>query len=92
MVWQPMPPPASEPSGTAVERLCGQPEQKYAVRLVGSTVSGSGGGGGVFSGTGPQHAAQRREQAPRGQLAVGGHQRAAVGVPLAEDRGALPSP
>ena len=28
MVWQPMPPPAIEPSGTAVERLCGQPLQK----------------------------------------------------------------
>ena len=28
IVWQPMPPPAIEPSGIAVERLCGQPEQK----------------------------------------------------------------
>ena len=28
MAWQPMPPPASEPSGTTVERLCGQPLQK----------------------------------------------------------------
>ena len=29
MPWQPMPAAAIEPSGTAVERLCGQPEQKY---------------------------------------------------------------
>jgi len=28
MPWQPMPPPAREPSGTTVERLWGQPEQK----------------------------------------------------------------
>src|ERR1700710_1519887 len=46
-VWPPTPPPARDPSGTAVERLWGQPEQKYAVRLVGSTVSSSGGGAGV---------------------------------------------
>ena len=28
MVWQPMPPSAREPSGSRVEVLCGQPEQK----------------------------------------------------------------
>jgi hypothetical protein len=28
IAWQPMPPPATAPSGTSVERLCGQPEQK----------------------------------------------------------------
>ena len=32
MPWQPMPPPASEPSGTQVERLCGHPEQNPGVR------------------------------------------------------------
>src|SRR3990170_307227 len=37
--WQPMPPPASEPSGTTVERLCGQPEQKKDLR---ATASGAG--------------------------------------------------
>src|SRR3989442_11781865 len=42
--WQPIPPPASEPSGTAVDRLWGHPEQKYGVRLVDSTVSSSEGG------------------------------------------------
>ena len=26
--WQPIPPPARLPSGTTVDRLCGQPEQK----------------------------------------------------------------
>ena len=36
MAWQPMPPPAIEPSGTTVERLCGQPQQKYAVRAIAS--------------------------------------------------------
>jgi len=28
MPWQPMPPLASEPAGTSVDRLCGQPAQK----------------------------------------------------------------
>ena len=28
MVWQPMPAPTAAPSGTLVERLWGQPEQK----------------------------------------------------------------
>ena len=32
MPWQPMPAAATLPSGTTVERLCGQPEQKNAVR------------------------------------------------------------
>ena len=32
MKWQPMPAPAIEPSGTLVEVLCGQPEQKKGVR------------------------------------------------------------
>jgi hypothetical protein len=40
MTWQPMPPPPIDPSGIAVERLCGQPEQKYAARLVESIGSG----------------------------------------------------
>ena len=29
MVWQPMPPPATWPSSSMVDRLCGQPEQKF---------------------------------------------------------------
>ena len=33
MKWQPMPASALEPSGTRVEVLCGQPEQKYGVRV-----------------------------------------------------------
>ena len=32
MPWQPMPAMARLPSGTRVEVLCGQPEQKYGVR------------------------------------------------------------
>ena len=32
MVWQPMPPPATEPSGSFVEVLCGQPLQKCGPR------------------------------------------------------------
>ncbi len=32
MPWQPMPAIARLPSGTRVEVLCGQPEQKYGVR------------------------------------------------------------
>ena len=34
MVWQPIPAPTSVPSGTLVDELCGQPEQKYGVRSV----------------------------------------------------------
>jgi len=37
MKWQPMPQRARLPSGTLVEVLCGQPEQKYGVRLIGRT-------------------------------------------------------
>src|SRR4051794_23286669 len=33
MKWQPMPASALEPSGTLVDVLCGQPEQKYGVRV-----------------------------------------------------------
>ena len=33
MPWQPMPPPATWPSSSSVERLCGQPEQKFGARL-----------------------------------------------------------
>src|SRR2546426_59006 len=39
MPWQPIPAAAIEPSGTTVERLCGQPEQKYGWR---TSVSGAG--------------------------------------------------
>ena len=41
--WQPMPPPASESAGCTVDRLCGQPLQKYAVRSTGSIGSATGG-------------------------------------------------
>src|SRR5882757_11252915 len=37
MKWQPMPAKARLPSGTLVEVLCGQPEQKYGVLLIGET-------------------------------------------------------
>ena len=33
IVWQPMPPPTSVPSGALVELLCGQPEQKNGERV-----------------------------------------------------------
>ena len=32
IVWQPMPPPTSVPSGALTEELCGQPEQKNGAR------------------------------------------------------------
>src|SRR6201985_3401752 len=35
--WQPMPAKARLPSGTLVEVLCGQPEQKYGVLEIGDT-------------------------------------------------------
>src|SRR6185437_16861875 len=37
MKWHPMPAKARLPSGTLVEVLCGQPEQKYGVRAIGAT-------------------------------------------------------
>jgi hypothetical protein len=39
IVWQPMPAETIEPSGAAVELLCGQPEQNQAVRLAVCTLS-----------------------------------------------------
>ena len=39
MLWQPIPAPTSEPSGTFVDELCGQPEQKNGVRLTESGIS-----------------------------------------------------
>ena len=32
MPWQPVPPPAACPGKSNVERLCGQPEQKFGMR------------------------------------------------------------
>eukprot|EP00581_Thalassiosira_minuscula_P035607 CAMPEP_0184473610 /NCGR_PEP_ID=MMETSP0740-20130409/125497_1 /TAXON_ID=385413 /ORGANISM="Thalassiosira miniscula, Strain CCMP1093" /LENGTH=41 /DNA_ID= /DNA_START= /DNA_END= /DNA_ORIENTATION= len=39
MTWQPMPLMALDPSGSLVEVLCGQPEQKYGVRFAPETFS-----------------------------------------------------
>ncbi len=39
MLWQPMPAPTSAPSGTFVDELCGQPEQKNGERLTDSGMS-----------------------------------------------------
>ena len=38
MPEQPIPAPTAEPSGTLVPVLCGQPEQKYGVRLGNSSI------------------------------------------------------
>src|SRR4030067_1356570 len=51
MLWQPVPPPLREPSGTRVERLSGQPEQKYGGGAGGG--GGGGGGGGLRGGPPP---------------------------------------
>src|ERR1035437_9427999 len=45
MKWQPMPACARDPSGTRVEVLCGQPEQKYGIRLMPSLTFDSKCGG-----------------------------------------------
>ncbi len=39
IAWQPMPPPASWPGSTMVERLCGQPEQKPGERAGAGSIS-----------------------------------------------------
>ncbi len=91
MPWQPMPPSAIEPSGTTVEVLCGQPEQK-----LGRRISCDGGATGTAA---PRRGAQQarvlrratlepaadhRGDAARGELALGGHERRAGLVALAE--------
>ncbi len=91
IVWQPMPPPPSEPSGSTVERLCGQPEQKYGVRC-------GDGEREVRAGRRrprrerdavAEHAAERAVEAVGGHLAVGGDEQPAVAAALADDgRGA----
>jgi hypothetical protein len=45
MKWQPMPACAREPSGTLVLVLCGQPAQKYGMRLTASPALLSSSGG-----------------------------------------------
>ena len=40
IVWQPIPPPTSVPSGALIELLCGQPEQKNGVRCAIGSVAG----------------------------------------------------
>ena len=37
IVWQPIPPPAACPSSSMVDRLCGQPEQKFGARTLNSS-------------------------------------------------------
>ncbi len=45
MLWQPMPAPTSAPSGTLVDELCGQPEQKKGVRETDNGISSRRAGG-----------------------------------------------
>ena len=48
--WQPMPASARLPSGTFVERLCGQPAQKPGLRIGGGRLlSAAPGGSGALS-------------------------------------------
>ena len=99
IVWQPIPPPATEPSGTSVERLCGHPEQKYGARAGSSAAGPRPAAGGRSSramrsrarGTG---AAVERVAETGGEdgrdpvgreLAVGGDERAPLLVVLADD-------
>ena len=69
MPWQPMPPSAIEPSGTTVEVLCGQPEQKLGSRIRplrggGDRLRG-GRGGSVAASSGTRRASQRRRMPRR---------------------------
>jgi hypothetical protein len=60
--WQPMPPPPIEPSGSTVDRLCGQPLQKYGVRATGvSDSSVRAGAGRGRTATRPASTARRGE-------------------------------
>ena len=91
MPWQPMPAPTSEPSGTRVPVLCGQPEQKNGVR----TASGAErelqaldlAGRGQPVGREGHGASTRRNGSTRrfgGERAVERDQGLTVGVALAE--------
>ena len=93
MPWQPMPAAAIEPSGTTVERLCGQPEQKYggraSVSAAGRSRSASSSATRAVIGGELQLALQAAGHdlgdAVGVELAVGRHQRTALLVALAHD-------
>src|SRR5437773_5811862 len=96
MPWQPMPALAIEPSGRTVERLCGQPEQKYGWRV---SVTGAGRSRSAQE-SDPRRDGLARDPAleprrhdlrdpVRVELGVGGHERAALEVGLAQDARAL---
>ncbi len=95
MPWQPMPPSATEPSGTTVEVLCGQPEQNAGSRVSwpGGAAVGAGGGGRRRAATpGAALSSQRAERLrhdARRELALGRHERRARGVALAGEARAL---
>ncbi len=80
MAWHPMPPPATAPSGTSVERLCGQPEQKYGVRPTASSGSGAGSRRGSASSTRP---ASTRRSGPASAPAVSSPATGTSGAPSA---------
>ena len=90
MPWQPIPPPATDPSGTTVDRLCGHPEQKYGVR--GGTSSAAtamrdraaGGGARDRRGARAGAAAQRRRRSTS-STPPDGHEAARRRVALARD-------
>src|SRR4051812_12338784 len=69
MVWQPMPASARDPSGTLVERLCGQPEQKLGARTGTLTACGLASVTGCFK---PQPGATDSMQATRACAICGG--------------------
>ena len=85
MAWQPTPPPTTEPSGSVVERLCGQPLQKNGLRAVsGSRTEAAADSSSARRASahsrqpGAETAAEQRCQPIGRQLAVGRHEQASL--------------
>ena len=92
-----MPAPAIEPSGTTVDRLCGQPEQKNGLAgdgerrraLAHRLQQGHPRGDGAEGHAPLDPGGHDLGDAIGVQLAVGGHEGAVLEVPLADDAGML---
>ena len=93
MAWQPMPPPATWPSSSSVERLCGQPEQKVGKRAgtvrrsrAVDLVAACGHAGRALRAAAGSNRGQHARDRLRIEFAGRGKQRLAVRILLAEHR------
>ena len=92
--WHPIPAPPTAPSGTCVERPCGQPLQKKGLRrsspsTIVSGISRRAGSKTSPSKRSPRHAHERASHEIDIDDAVVGHERRAVAIALAEHVGPI---